>query len=104
MRVYDVVPAQEEGAGFTCELLQQHLGHSDAVRAILHVPEKCQYITASWDHTLRVWRAAGVDKWSSARYRSATAMAFQNAGAHAHHASDEEEARAHTRPGPPLAT
>ena len=24
---------------------------------ILHVPEKDQYITASWDHTIRVWRA-----------------------------------------------
>ena len=37
--------------------MQQHHGHSDAVRCILHVPEKQQYITASWDHTIRVWRA-----------------------------------------------
>ena len=48
MRVYDPI---------TREVIQQHHGHSDAVRCILHVPEKCQYITAAWDHTLRVWRA-----------------------------------------------
>ena len=39
----------------TQEPVQQHLGHSDAVRSILHVPEKGQYLTASWDRTIRVW-------------------------------------------------
>ena len=46
VRVYDVE---------TREVVQSHLGHSDAVRSILHVPEKEQYITASWDRTIRVW-------------------------------------------------
>jgi len=41
----------------TQEIVQQHTGHSDAVRCIIHVPEKRQYITASWDQTIRVWRA-----------------------------------------------
>ena len=48
MRVYE--PTRQE-------LVQVHHGHSDAVRCIVHVPEKQQYITASWDHTIRVWRA-----------------------------------------------
>ena len=48
MRVYE--PTRQE-------LVQVHHGHSDAVRCIVHVPEKEQYITASWDHTIRVWRA-----------------------------------------------
>jgi len=39
------------------EVVQQHVGHSDAVRCIIHVPEKQQYLTASWDRTIRVWRA-----------------------------------------------
>jgi len=41
----------------TAEMVQQHTGHSDAVRCIIHVAEKRQYITASWDRTIRVWRA-----------------------------------------------
>ena len=49
IRVYE---PEDSGA-----LVQQHHGHSDAVRCILHVPEKQQYITASWDRTIRVWRA-----------------------------------------------
>ena len=48
VRVYDPLAS---------EVVQVHRGHSDAVRCILHVPEKDQYITASWDHTIRVWRA-----------------------------------------------
>ena len=48
VRVYDVE---------TQEVVQQHTGHSDAVRCIIHVKEKQQYLTASWDRTIRVWRA-----------------------------------------------
>ena len=48
VRVYDAE---------TQEVVQQHNGHSDAVRCIIHVPEKSQYLTASWDRTIRVWRA-----------------------------------------------
>ena len=46
VRVYDVE---------TQEVVQQHYGHADAVRSILHVPQKGQYLTASWDRTIRVW-------------------------------------------------
>lgn len=63
MRVYE--PTRQE-------LVQQHHGHSDAVRCILHVPEKQQYITASWDHTIRVWRAyAGPEKGGGGGGRAA---------------------------------
>jgi len=48
VRVYDVE---------TQEVVQQHNGHSDAVRCVIHVPQKQQYLTASWDRTIRVWRA-----------------------------------------------
>ena len=41
------------------------MGHSDAVRCIIHVPEKQQYITASWDRTIRVWKAYQNDSRSS---------------------------------------
>jgi len=58
MRVYDPRPARDPCATrkYDPEVMQQHLGHSDAVRCILHVPEKQQYLTASWDRTVRVWR------------------------------------------------
>jgi len=49
MRVYSPTTHQE--------MVQQHTGHSDAVRCIIHVPEKKQYLTASWDRTIRVWKA-----------------------------------------------
>ena len=59
IRVYE---AADGGA-----LVQQHHGHSDAVRCIVHVAEKQQYITASWDHTIRVWKAyAGPGKGGGA--------------------------------------
>ncbi|XP_067851984.1 uncharacterized WD repeat-containing protein alr3466-like [Heptranchias perlo] len=37
--------------------VQRNVGHTDSIRSIIHVPERTQYITASWDHTLRVWNA-----------------------------------------------
>eukprot|EP00741_Cyanophora_paradoxa_P019100 tig00021122_g18442.t1 len=46
IRLYDPV------AG---EALQIHTGHADAVRAIVHVPERRQYLSCSWDRTIRVW-------------------------------------------------
>jgi hypothetical protein len=47
--------------------LQSHLGHTDCIRRIVHIPEKAQYLTASWDCTLRTWRqAAGMRQGSAA--------------------------------------
>jgi len=63
VRVYDPKPRVRNPAlAGLCkwpmdpEMVQQHLGHADAVRCMLHVPEKEQYLTASWDRTIRVWR------------------------------------------------
>ncbi|XP_064393022.1 uncharacterized protein LOC135340631 [Halichondria panicea] len=39
------------------ELLQVCRGHEDSVRAVLHIPENDQYVTAGWDKTLRLWSA-----------------------------------------------
>ncbi|XP_041050343.1 uncharacterized protein LOC121281462 [Carcharodon carcharias] len=37
--------------------VQRNIGHTDSIRSIIHIPERTQYVTASWDHTLRVWNA-----------------------------------------------
>eukprot|EP01135_Chromosphaera_perkinsii_P010375 Nk52_evm47s2118 gene=Nk52_evmTU47s2118 len=39
------------------ELVQTNVGHTDSVRDIIHIPERHQYVSASWDHTIRVWKA-----------------------------------------------
>jgi WD40 repeat protein len=38
-------------------IVQRHTGHSDIVKDIIHVHEKNQFVTASWDHTIRVFVA-----------------------------------------------
>ncbi|XP_041369826.1 uncharacterized WD repeat-containing protein all2124-like [Gigantopelta aegis] len=38
-------------------LVQTNVGHSDSVRSIIHIPERSQYVTCSWDKTFRVWNA-----------------------------------------------
>ncbi|KAL8618661.1 hypothetical protein ACOMHN_048837 [Nucella lapillus] len=38
-------------------LVQNNLGHVDSVRHIIHVPERHQYVSCSWDSTVRVWNA-----------------------------------------------
>lgn len=38
-------------------LVQTNMGHTDAVRSIIHVPERNQYVSASWDMSIRVWNA-----------------------------------------------
>jgi WD40 repeat protein len=38
-------------------ILQTHTGHSDIVKAVVHLAERNQYVTASWDHTVRVFIA-----------------------------------------------
>lgn len=39
------------------KLVQTNIGHSDSVRSIVHIPERNQYVSGSWDGTLRVWNA-----------------------------------------------
>ncbi|XP_055499349.1 uncharacterized protein LOC129701886 [Leucoraja erinacea] len=37
--------------------VQRNIGHTDSIRSIIHIPERSQYVTASWDCTVRVWNA-----------------------------------------------
>jgi WD40 repeat protein len=39
------------------EIVQKNVGHTDEIRSILHVPSRNQYISASWDNSVRVWNA-----------------------------------------------
>ncbi|TPX59029.1 hypothetical protein SpCBS45565_g07846 [Spizellomyces sp. 'palustris'] len=39
------------------ELVQKNVGHTDEVRCIIHIPVRNQYVSASWDNTVRVWNA-----------------------------------------------
>jgi WD40 repeat protein len=39
------------------ELVQVSRGHSDVIRSIIHIPDRKQYVSSSWDGTVRVWRA-----------------------------------------------
>ena len=81
------------------EVVQQHVGHSDAVRCIIHVPEKQQYLTASWDRTIRVWRAyqpdgRGRDAAQSVAEGTATgAVAEEGSKAEADDGTPPEEER-----------
>ncbi|KAM7432677.1 hypothetical protein ABFA07_016944 [Porites harrisoni] len=39
------------------KIVQKNLGHNDSVRCIIHIPERSQYVSASWDKTVRIWNA-----------------------------------------------
>ena len=47
IRVFD--PAKND------EVVQKNIGHADEVSAIVHVAVRNQYITGSWDNTVRIW-------------------------------------------------
>jgi WD40 repeat protein len=51
VRVFD--PLKEPNLAL-CQRLQ---GHQHAVRSIVHLVERNQYLSASWDHTIHVWKA-----------------------------------------------
>ncbi|EDV28437.1 uncharacterized protein TRIADDRAFT_51347 [Trichoplax adhaerens] len=38
-------------------LVQTNYGHKDSVRDIIHIHERNQYISVSWDKTIRIWNA-----------------------------------------------
>ncbi|KAJ3362845.1 hypothetical protein GGF32_005246 [Allomyces javanicus] len=40
-------------------LLQRNIGHTDEVRAVAHIPSLKQYVSSSWDGTIRIWNAHG---------------------------------------------
>ncbi|KAM8972028.1 uncharacterized protein RCH25_017640 [Pelodytes ibericus] len=37
--------------------VQCNLGHKDLVRSIVHIPEMKQYVSVSWDSTVRIWKS-----------------------------------------------
>ncbi|EDO35396.1 predicted protein [Nematostella vectensis] len=41
----------------TRKIVQKNVGHTDSVRCVMHIPERSQYISASWDKTVRIWNA-----------------------------------------------
>ena len=80
IRVYEAVKSGSQPLCYEGALVQQHHGHSDAVRCVIHVPEKQQYITASWDHTIRVWKAyTGPEKGGGGAARVGGAAAAEGA-------------------------
>ncbi|KAH3833025.1 hypothetical protein DPMN_106327 [Dreissena polymorpha] len=38
-------------------LMQTNVGHTDAVRTVIHIKERNQYVSCSWDQSIRVWNA-----------------------------------------------
>lgn len=50
IRVFD--PVREDK-----ELVQVHSGHTDAIRCVAHIAARGQYVSASWDQTIRTWNA-----------------------------------------------
>jgi WD40 repeat protein len=36
-------------------LVQVNRGHTDAIKSIAHIPTRNQYVTTSWDQTIRIW-------------------------------------------------
>eukprot|EP01119_Soliformovum_irregulare_P014635 TRINITY_DN4010_c1_g1_i2.p2 TRINITY_DN4010_c1_g1~~TRINITY_DN4010_c1_g1_i2.p2 ORF type:complete len:425 (-),score=63.61 TRINITY_DN4010_c1_g1_i2:31-1305(-) len=54
IRVYD---STAEGA-----LIQENGGHKDIITSLVHVKETNQYISASWDQTIRVWAGPRADR------------------------------------------
>ncbi|KAL4227310.1 hypothetical protein ACF0H5_012756 [Mactra antiquata] len=38
-------------------LIQTNVGHTDSVRCIIHIKERNQYVSSSWDNSIRVWNA-----------------------------------------------
>ena len=45
-------------------LMQTNVGHTDSVRDIVHIPERGQYVSCSWDRTIRIW-----NEWKQTKKR-----------------------------------
>ncbi|XP_075065283.1 uncharacterized protein LOC142152492 isoform X1 [Mixophyes fleayi] len=37
--------------------VQCNVGHTDLIRSLIHIPEMKQYVSVSWDRTVRIWKA-----------------------------------------------
>lgn len=38
-------------------VVQQNVGHTDAVKQVIHIPERNQYVSCSPDRTIRIWNS-----------------------------------------------
>ena len=62
LRVYEI---------FEYKLIQSNVGHTDQIRAVLHLPEpRNQYVTCSWDRTLRIWNTVRMGSKMKANLQS----------------------------------
>lgn len=37
------------------EMVQKNVGHKDEIRFVIHIPARDQYVSASWDNTVKIW-------------------------------------------------
>ncbi|KAE8614831.1 hypothetical protein XENTR_v10008326 [Xenopus tropicalis] len=47
--------------------VQCNLGHTDLIRSLVHIPETKQYVSASWDKTVRMWKAYYKPKYNTSK-------------------------------------
>jgi hypothetical protein len=82
LRTYVVAPdgSTESQWPWHFTQVQQNVGHLDAVRSIMHIPERRQYMTASWDKTLRVWAAYHTRDGDAAAMREPGSQAEAESG------------------------
>jgi len=48
IKVYDVD---------TLNLVQTNIGHQENIRCLVHLVERSQYVSGSWDKSIRIWNA-----------------------------------------------
>jgi len=53
--------------------MQTNVGHTDSVRDIIHIPERSQYVSCSWDKTIRVW-----NEWKQVKKRNVSFLLEAN--------------------------
>ncbi|PVD20095.1 hypothetical protein C0Q70_20589 [Pomacea canaliculata] len=51
----------------TYQLVQTNKGHTDSVRSIIHIPERDQYVSCSWDKTIRIWNSYKQPRWKKSK-------------------------------------
>ncbi|KAJ3330631.1 DExD/H-box ATP-dependent RNA helicase dhh1 [Blyttiomyces sp. JEL0837] len=62
------------------EVVQKNAGHTDEVRSIIHIPIRNQYVSASWDNTIRIWNGQRriTNKTASAYYTNPNMNLFDD--------------------------
>lgn len=57
IKIYEYVINEDDSSNNEYQLVQTNIGHLDSIRDIIYINERNQYISVSWDKTIRVWRA-----------------------------------------------